>query len=110
MRSLKGLVIALAVLIAASFGLLLYGSMTVISGWKGRDAEPTAVVAEDGAPKTPQTVRLDLPADCRIIDVMASDGRLVVRTGPVGTCERVLVVDLDSGHTIADISLRQPAP
>jgi hypothetical protein len=110
MKSLKGLVIALAVLIVASFGLLLYGFITRISGWQRSDAKPAAVVAEHGASKTPQTVRLDLPADCRIIDVMASDGRLVVRTGPVGACERVLVVDLDSGHTIADISLRPPAP
>lgn len=104
MRAMKGLVIGLGALIVLSFVLLFYGFITNIAG---TEEEPASAVAV--APPPPQpgfgTARLVLPAGCNVVDMRPDGSRLYLRTGPVGLCERIIVIDTGTGTELGTIQI-----
>lgn len=114
MQALKGLVIGLGILIIVGFLLLIYGfyaKMTdpefrIIKAEATSDAvsAPTAN-ATRGAGKQFGEVRLALPVECTVVDMRADGGRLYLRTGPEGVCERIVIVDAIDGRVLGTLVL-----
>lgn len=101
---LKGLVVALAVLIAAGVAALLYGFATKLG--KPPSAE-TARPASGAPAKAFGKVDLALPAGCSIESVSSDGSRFVVLIGPAGSeCERVVVLDAAKGSVLGEIRPR----
>lgn len=110
MKSLKTLVIVLGALIVLSMGLLGWGFYTKLAG-------PDAAAVEETAPDDSETVtldpladfgdvRLDLPAGCTVVDMRPDGDRLYLRTGPVGLCEQILVIEASTGHVLGTIVIK----
>jgi hypothetical protein len=107
MQALKGLVVGLGILIVIGFVLLIYGFYTSftnpsfkVMAKKGNEASAPA-----GKPATPRPgsfgeVRISLPDGCTLIEMRTDGDRLYLRTGPIGLCERIVVVDPDSGEVL----------
>jgi hypothetical protein len=106
MRGLKTLVIVLGVLIAVSMGLL---------GWSFYSRLAHRTVSADGS-NAPTgkgrasvefgEVRIDLPAGCTVVEMRPHADRLYLRTGPVGLCERIVIVDAGGGRVLGTILLK----
>lgn len=111
MQALKGLVVGLGMLIVISFGLLLYGFVTKMGGFGGTTQPEAPATASDVAstPAAPVAgfgvARVALPEGCHVEEMRPDGGRLYLRLGPQGTCERIIVVDATSGRRLGDIRL-----
>ncbi len=102
-QAVKALVIGLGVLIILSFGLLIYGFMTKLTGSATKPAAtagPVQPVAGFGQ------ARLPLPPECRVEDIRPDGERLYVRTGPAEVCERIVVLDAATGNHLGTIVIR----
>lgn len=123
MHALKGLVVGLGVLIIAGFVLLAYGfylkitdpEFRVLKAERGRPAAAATEPAID--PSEPRSgpasatagfgeVRLALPEGCTVVEMRPDGGRLYLRTGPEGLCERIVVVDARTGAVTGTLAIR----
>jgi hypothetical protein len=109
MRTLKGLVYAMGVLIVIAIILLAYGFFTRITDPEFRllkkdaaQADGDASVGEGGFGE----VRVALPEGCTLVDLHAEGPLLFLRLGPPGVCERVLIVGTRSGQLLGSVVLR----
>ena len=118
MKLLKALVIFLTILIALAVGLLGYGfikraqnpnwslfSVPKHSKITKRDrSKPTF-----SAPKRPQLtpwgqINLNLPSNCRLSDFRTDGARLYLMTEPVGECQKIIVIETDTGRILGTIT------
>jgi hypothetical protein len=114
MQALKGLVVGLGILIVVGFVLLIYGFYANLTkpGFKvvatkgdeasahaGGSSAPGARPAPRGTEGFGET-RIGLPDGCTVVEMRPDGDRLYLRTGPAGLCERILVVDPDSGRVL----------
>jgi hypothetical protein len=90
MTTLKIVVITLAVLIVALLVAIAWRIVTLAGGGGG---------SSRGFSET----KLGPPAGCRVVEASAGDGRLVLRIGGDGACERVLLLDPASGRVLGVI-------
>jgi len=111
MPILKGLVIAMGVLIVAGMALLAYGVATKVR------APATAAAAGAGEPsalpKPPAagfgTLPVPVPKGCVFGPVVANGDRAYLRLAPAGAatpmpaCERVIVLDVARGRVLGTI-------
>jgi hypothetical protein len=102
MHALKGLVIGLGILVVVSFALLLYGFYAKLSN------HGSQLFGNPDRPKGSQaipfgTVSIPLPAACSIVEMRPLGNRLYLRTGPAGACDRILIIDVDSGRQIGTL-------
>jgi len=108
MQALKALVYGMGVLIVLAFLLLAYGFYTRITDpnselFKDNDQSPPA---QGTVASTPMgEIRVPLPDGCTIVEMHPYGQRLYLRTGPAGTCERVLIVDLSTGQLLGTMIL-----
>ncbi len=110
MRALKGLVIAMALLIAIGLAVV---AVTIV----GRLGDGGAGSAGDGrtaAPKGPAAaeasrvfgdVRVALPPGSDIVETMVDGGRLIVRLRLENGATRMLVIDLATGKRLGALDL-----
>ncbi len=105
---MKLVVIGLGVLIIVGLGLLVYGVTS-------RVADPEFRVSKErgAAPAAPNALvpafgemRVPLPEGCTVVEMVPDGGRLYLRTGPAGVCERILVIEADSGRALGTLLLR----
>ena len=93
MTALKALVTTLAVLIAIALGAVVWRMVDLMSGGSG--------------PKLGNVI-LNLPQGCRFVGAWSADGRLMIRSGgddnDSGACDRVYVLDLETGAVLAEIA------
>ena len=89
MTALRALVMTLAVLIVLALGAVV---------WRMADLLSTDAVPELGR------VALDLPQGCRIVDAWSAEGRLMIRSDGGDGCDRVYVLDADTGAVVAEIA------
>jgi hypothetical protein len=89
MRALVALVVIMGVAILVALALVAYGLV-------GRMQEG-AVSMND--------VSLPLPAGCRLADSFIDDGRLFVRVDglPEQDCQRIVILDLESGAIVGRV-------
>jgi|APTNR8051073442_1049403.scaffolds.fasta_scaffold70271_2 hypothetical protein len=121
MQGLKVLVAGMGALIVVSLGLLAWGFYSKLSTQGDIGAPVTGVppqlpagaapgaAADAGAPPSAAgfgEVRVELPAGCTLAELRSEPGRLFVRTGPVGLCERVLVLDPATGTLLGTFVFR----
>ncbi|MCP5365152.1 MAG: hypothetical protein H6905_08005 [Hyphomicrobiales bacterium] len=108
MQALKTLVYGMGILIVLAILLLTYGFYTRITDpnsrlFKNDDESPPAEEAESSSLQG--EIRVPLPEGCTIVEMHPYGQRLYLRTGPVGSCERVLIVDLSSGQLLGSLIL-----
>jgi hypothetical protein len=113
MQALKGLVVGLGILIVGGFVLLIYGFYTSLSDpefkmSKDKGGEASAPAGERVAtsPRSFGESRISLPDGCTLIEMRPDGDRLYLRTGPSGLCERVLVVDPNSGEILGTLVVK----
>ena len=105
MKLLKGLVVFMGILVVAGMAALAYGiykkatdpDFTVFAG-KPEDQDKPAAFGD---------VSFPLPADCNIVETVPEDGRLYLRIGPLGPCERIVVINADDGSVIGTIWVKR---
>jgi hypothetical protein len=105
MKLLKGLVVFMGILVVAGMAALAYGfykkatdpDFTFFAGKPDKQVNPTAF----------GDVTFPLPADCNIVETVPEDGRLYLRIGPVGPCERIVVISADDGSVIGTIWVKR---
>lgn len=110
MPILKGIVIAMGVLIVAGMALLAYGVATKV--W----APATPVVGASAPSALPQppaagfgTVPVMVPKGCIFGPVVADGDRVYLRLVPAGAaastpaCERIIVLDMARGRVLGTI-------
>lgn len=104
MQGLKILVVVLGILIVISMGLLgwgIYGKLAQRSAAPDKNASATArSFGELGE------VKVELPTGCTLVEMRPHGDRLYLRTGPVGLCERILVLDAATGRLLGTLVLR----
>jgi len=107
MQALKGLVVGLGILIVIGFVLLIYGFYTSftnpdfkVMAHKSNEASTPAGERAIPRPRSFGEVRISLPDGCTLIEMRPDGGRLYLRTGPTGLCERIVVVDPGSGEVL----------
>lgn len=108
MQALKALVYGMGILIVLAILLLTYGFYTRIT-----DPNSKLIKDDDESPPAEETVastlqgeiRVPLPEGCTIVEMHPYGQRLYLRTGPAGTCERVLIIDLSSGQLLGTLLL-----
>jgi hypothetical protein len=106
MRGLKILVIVLGVLIVVSMGLLGWGFYNRLAHRTVPADGSNAPTGKGRASADFGEVRVELPAGCTIVEMRPHADRLYLRTGPVGLCERIVVVDAGSGRVLGTFLLR----
>lgn len=117
MQALKGLVVGLGLLII--FGAVLLGYGFYVKYHKkdstlfGPAADgPPAVAAPiaTNAPLPPAPgfgeTRLELPEGCSVTEMRPNGHRLYLRTGPAGLCERIVILDVNTGDRLGTIVVR----
>lgn len=104
----KLVVVGLGLLIIVGLGLLVYGLTSRVS-------DPEFHVSKDRAalPSAPNAlipafgeVRIALPENCTVVEVVPDGERVYLRTGPAGVCERIIVVEAGSGRPLGALLLR----
>jgi hypothetical protein len=119
MQALKGLVVGLGILIVVGFVLLIYGFYANFSkpgfkvvATKGGEASAQAGASAPDARPAPRgtegfgETRIGLPDGCTVVEMRPDGNRLYLRTGPAGLCERILVVDPDSGRVLGTLVVK----
>ena len=66
---------------------------------------PAAPAPRPAAPGTFGTIAVPLPEGCVLARVIPEGGRLYLRIGPAGRCERVVVVDVATGSVLGTITV-----
>ncbi len=103
-RTLKVAVIAMAGLIFALLGIVVWRIGTLAEDGEGA-AEQAAPLAASGAAPALVDLSLDLAPGCRIAATTADSGRLVIRTaGPSRGCDAVYIFDLATGDRLGAIT------
>ena len=105
MKLLKGLVVFMGILVVAGMAVLAYGLYM-----KATDPDFTVFADTPGEDETPAAfgdVSFPLPADCNIVETIPEDGRLYLRIGPVGPCERIVVINAADGSVIGSIWVKR---
>ena len=105
MNLLKGLVVFMGILVVAGMAGLAYGiykkatdpDFNVFAG-KPEVQEKLAAFGD---------VSFPLPADCNIVETVPEDGRLYLRIGPLGPCERIVVINADDGSVLGTIWVKR---
>jgi hypothetical protein len=106
MQGLKILVIVLGVLIVVSMGLLGWGFYNRLAHRTAPTDADTAPPGKGRASAEFGEVRVELPAGCTVVEMRPHADRLYLRTGPVGLCERIVVVDAGSGRILGTILVK----
>ncbi len=103
-RTLKVVVIAMAVLIFALLGVVVWRIGTLAEDPEDTAGLPAPVALSGAVPAGPVD-SLNLAPGCRIVATTADAGRLVIRTtGPSVTCDAVYVFDLATGSRVGTIT------
>ncbi len=102
MQALKAIVVILGILIVISFGLLIYG-------FYSRMTDPDFTIVRSGEKTVeagPRVGQITVPDGCSVAEMTPSNDRLFVRlSGGEPTCNRILIVDIDSGREVAVFTL-----
>jgi hypothetical protein len=106
MPILKGIVIAMGILIVAGMGLLAYGVATKVRA-------PATAAAPSALPQPSTagfgTVPVPVPKGCTFGPLVADGDRAYLRLAPVGAaapapaCERIIVLDVARGRVLGTI-------
>ncbi|MCU0837359.1 MAG: hypothetical protein MUE49_01390 [Rhodospirillales bacterium] len=104
----KLVVIGLGLLIIVGLGLLVYGVTSRVADPEFRVSKergagpvaPSALVPAFGE------MRVPLPDGCTVVEMVPDGDRLYLRTGPAGTCERILIIEAGSGRALGTLLLR----
>jgi hypothetical protein len=106
MAMLKTLVVVMGFMIIAGVGLLGYGIYQKANNpdFTFFSTEPETTAAEP-AKTGLGDVSVSLPQGCSIVDMRPDGQRLFLRIGPSGPCERVVVIDLDSGAVMGTVTV-----
>ena len=99
MRTLKGLVIAMAVFIVIGVAVLVYGLYQTAG--KADSTFFSSAVAVKGF----GDITVPLPAGCAIAGMRPDGDRLFLRIGPDGPCSRIIAVDLASGKLLGTVTV-----
>ena len=105
MKLLKGLVVFMGILVVAGMAALAYGIYK-----KATDPDFTVFAGKPEVQENPAAfgdVSFPLPADCNIVETVPEDGRLYLRIGPIGPCERIVVINADDGSVIGTIWVKR---
>lgn len=98
MQALKAIVVILGILIVISFVLLIYGFYT-------RMTDPDFAVVRSGENRdknAPRTSQISVPEGCSVAEMNPADDRLFVRlSGAEPACNRIIILDIDSGREVA---------
>ncbi len=109
----------MGLLIAAGMAVFAYGLYQKIADpeFTFFPAEPVDAPPVAAAPPLPAappvsaapaafgTITVPLPEGCVLARVIPEGGRLYLRIGPAGRCERVVVVDVASGSVLGTIAV-----
>ena len=110
MQLLKGIVIALGVLIFLGLGVLFYGFVQKSRNPDWRlftNAHVAGTPAADETPlKTFGTFSLKLPEGCEITGVRPDGAKAYLSIGGLKSCNRVIVVDTKRGRVLGTIKAR----
>ena len=101
MQALKALVIVMGLLIVVG----VVAVAATIAYRLGRLAEAPAVARAGGF----AAVELAIPEGCRAVEAAPAGERLVLRLGDGRQCNRILIVDMNSGALLGRLDL-VPAP
>ena len=101
MGALKGLVIGMGFLIVAGLGAVVTGLYIKAGEGEGR---PFASPAASPLPSFGD-VAVPLPAGCTIVEIEPDGERLYIRTGPAGSCARVIVFDVVRGRVLGTLAV-----
>ncbi len=115
MRWLKFIVILLGLLIVCGVALLGYGffKKSTQPDWKpfaGSErpapttTPPIPEYKRKGPPPVFGDIKLDIPPLCHIASIQSERQRLYVSLGPVGICNRIIVIDIADGRILGTIS------
>ena len=105
MNLLKGLVVFMGILVVAGMAALAYGIYK-----KAADPDLTFFAGKPVGQEKPAAfgdVSFPLPADCNIVETVPEDNRLYLRIGPLGPCERIVVIDAGDGSVIGTIWVKR---
>ena len=104
--ALKGVVIGMGFLIVAGLGAVATG-LYIKAGGEG--VRPFAAAPGPAAQSSPARpfgdVAVPLPAGCTIVEIKPHGERLYIRTGPAGSCARVIVFDVAGGRVLGTIAV-----
>ena len=121
MKLLKSLVIFLTILITLAVCLLGYGffkraqdpnwrlfNALKYSKTQDRDRlESSRSVPEKSQLESWGHINLNLSSNCRLSDFRTDGSRLYLMTGPAGECQKIIVIETDTGQTLGTIT---PSP
>ncbi len=107
MKALKAIVIGMGILIVMAVGLVGFGlyKKSVDPGWK-LFGKPATVLTPSSAPLPLQAfkdINLGLAEGCRINDIRPDGQRVYIMTGPVDICNKVIVIDVNTGSVLGRI-------
>lgn len=105
MKLLKGLVVFMGILVVAGMAALAYGIYM-----KATDPDFTVFADKPGEGKVSAAfgdVSFPLPADCNIVETIPEGDRLYLRIGPVGPCERIVVINAGDGSVLGSIWVKR---
>jgi hypothetical protein len=98
MKALKAVVVILGILIIISFVLLIYG-------FYARMTDPDFAImrsGEEAIEAAPRVSTIAVPAGCIMAEMSPAGDRLFIRlSGTDEACNRIVVVDVESGREIA---------
>jgi hypothetical protein len=98
MKALKAVVVILGILIIISFVLLIYG-------FYARMTDPDFAImrtGEEAIEAAPRVSTIAVPAGCTMAEMSPAGDRLFIRlSGTDEACNRIVVVDVESGREIA---------
>jgi hypothetical protein len=96
-------VIGMGLLIIVGIALLVYGATSRLTR---PGTEAPAPLAPSALGPAFGEVRVALPDGCTIVEMVPAGDRLYLRTGPAGTCERILVIESATGRMLGALLLR----
>jgi hypothetical protein len=115
MQALKALVIIMGVLIVIGTAVVvvtIYNRVSRMGGQQSAADVPAATGAAppvaDAAPASFGEARLPVPDGCRVVEMVPAGDRLLLRLGSIQRCNRILVIDLDTGSQLGSIDLSPP--
>ena len=104
MQVVKALVIGLGVLLVGGVALLVYGISQKASNPQYRMFHSTSPASAPLAAFG--EARIPLPADCSVVEMKPDGPHIYLRIGPAGPCERIIIIDTQTGQTTGSIWLR----
>ena len=118
MKLLKSLVIFLTILIVLALGLLGYGFIkrSTDPNWRLFHTPEKSEISKLVRSKTIVSdqkktqlkpwghINLNLPSNCHISDFRTDGARLYLMIEPVGECQKLLVIETDTGRVLGSIT------